>query len=756
MSDLTEELKDKLEAIALEVVTMEATDIPAMGNILNCLGELEENSQGIGAPAFLNVTRAAKVYLEKVILREQDDLGPLGEGIDCLQSICRHMVNQEEFKGDTSAILNKLNPERTLSERGEKEELCEPGDVKTERAEEAKPPDEKARDDQADDGRGEGDTYPESPDEALSDEDREIVADFVLESLENLDSVEVGLIDLEHNPDDMECINTIFRPFHTIKGVSGFLNLKKINKLAHSAENLLDKARNGEIRVEGAIVDIILESVDMLKKLVEGVQDGLGNGVSFDSGLDITPLITRIKGVESQTSRIGDKPLGEILVQKGEIAPDDLQKALERQKREPDKKIGEILVEEKRVDSKDIISALRDQKRFNRRHIDLQVKVDTKKLDSLVDLTGELVIAQSMLRQNNLVVSANDQNLYHNLNQLTQITSGLQTTAMSMRMVPIKNTFQKMMRLVRDLARSSGKEVSLEMTGEDTEIDRNVVEELYEPMVHMIRNAVDHGLESPEERESAGKEKTGKISLRAYHRGGNIIVEIEDDGRGLDRERIREKATSNRLITDDTKLSDADIYSLIFRPGFSTAVEVTDVSGRGVGMDVVKKAIEKLRGRVEINSRPGHGSTFVISLPLTLAIIEGMLVRVGEERYIIPALAILESFRPDKSQYFTVEGKGEIIESRGDLMPLIRLDRLFDVKGDSAEPWESLVVAVEHEGEKMCLLLDELLGKEEVVIKSLGESLKNLRGIAGGAIMGDGRVGLILDIAGIFELSRYG
>ena len=746
MSDLREELKEKLEAIALEVVTMEGTDIPTMGNVLNCLGKLEEDAQKIGIPAFLDLTRAVMAYLEKVILREQDDLRPLEEGINCLQSICRHMINQEEFKGDTSCILNKLDPERPLSEGKDKEELCEPG-----RVEESRP-----SDDQGSEDKGKGDRCTESAEQALSDEDREIVADFVLESLENLDTVEVSLIDLEHDPDDMDCINSIFRPFHTIKGVSGFLNLRKINTLAHSVENLLDKARNGEIRVEGTIVDIILESVDILKKLVEGVQKGLEKGVSFDNGLDTAPLITKIKGVESEADLVGEKPLGEILVQKGTITSDDVEKSLDRQEGEPEKKIGEILVEEKRAQSKDVISALRDQKRFNRRHIDLQVKVDTEKLDSLVDLTGELVIAQSMLRQNNLIVSAKDQNLYHNLNQLTQIISGLQSTAMSMRMVPIRNTFQKMVRLVRDLAKNSGKEVRLEMTGEDTEIDRNVVEELYEPMVHMIRNAVDHGLESPEEREKAEKEKIGKIYLRAYHLGGNITVEIEDDGRGLDKDRIREKAKSNGLITDDSKLSDSEIYNLIFRPGFSTAKMVTDVSGRGVGMDVVKKALEKLRGRVEINSRPGQGSTFVISLPLTLAIIEGMLVRVGEERYIVPALAILESFRPDRSQYFTVEGKGEMIESRGDLMPLIRLDRLFEVKGDSTEPWESLVVAVEHEGEKMCLLLDELLGKEEVVIKSLGESLKDVRGIAGGAIMGDGRVGLILDMAGIFEISRHG
>ncbi|MDY6951136.1 MAG: Hpt domain-containing protein, partial [Thermodesulfobacteriota bacterium] len=459
MSDPTEALKEKLEAIALEVVTMEATDIPAMGHVLNCLGDLERDAQEMGAPAFSDVTRAMKAYLEKVILREQDDLGPLGEGVDCLQSMCRHMANQEAFKGDTSSILNRLDPEFSCERISEDEEPCQGEEVQTETAEPAIPPDEQAIDEEVDDAKGGEERYTEPPEEELTDEDREIVADFVLESLENLGSVEVSLIDLEHDPEDMECINTIFRAFHTIKGVSGFLKLTRINKLAHSAENLLDKARNGELRVEGAVVDVILESVDMLKRLVESVQEGLEEGGPLDSGLDIAPLLSKIGGIEAEADRIGDKPLGEILVQKGSIASDQLEEGLDRQKREPEKKIGEILVEEKRADSKDVISALRDQKRFNRRHIDLHVKVDTEKLDSLVDLTGELVIAQSMLRQNRWVVSANDQNLYHNLNQLTQIISGLQSTAMSMRMVPIRNTFQKMVRLVRDLAKNSGKEV---------------------------------------------------------------------------------------------------------------------------------------------------------------------------------------------------------------------------------------------------------------------------------------------------------
>ncbi|MDY7030460.1 MAG: chemotaxis protein CheA [Thermodesulfobacteriota bacterium] len=736
MPDLLEKIENKLEAIALEVVTLEGKDIPGIGNILNYLLSLEEDFRKIEQPSFLDVTYALKDYLKKVILSEINDLEPVESGINYLQSACRSYSKGEEFQGEMSLILEKLVAGKS-GRRGD-----EPENIKT-------GADEGDMIDEADEEK-----EFESVDRELTNDDSEILRDFVMESLENLGTIEVKLMDLEQDPNNIETINAIFRPFHTIKGVSGFVNLNKINKVAHSAENLLDKARDGEIRVEGAIVDVILESVDVLKKMIMSVQEGLERGILFENGMNIIPLINRIEHVICQADQIGEKPLGEILVKKGVLQTDDLEKGLDRQRIEPDKKIGEILLEESKVESKDVISALREQKKFNKQHIDLQVKVDTKKLDNLVDLTGELVIAQSMLKQNKWILAGNDQELYHNLNQLNQITTSLQRTAMSMRMIPIKNTFQKMVRLVRDLSKNSGKEVRLLMSGEDTEIDRNVVEELYEPMVHMIRNAVDHGIENPDERKRIGKERAGTIHLQAYHRGGNIVIEIDDDGRGLDKERIVQKAKSSSLITDESKLTDTEIYNLIFEPGFSTAEKVTDVSGRGVGMDVVKKGIEKLRGRVEINSKPGYGSTFAIRLPLTLAIIEGMLVRVGRERYIIPALAIVESFRPERNQYSTVSDKGEMILSRGNLIPLVRLDCLFGVRGDFKNPWEGLVVVVEHENGRICLLLDELLGKEEVVIKSLGESMKNIMGITGGAIMGDGRVGLIMDIAGIFDLIR--
>ena len=734
MSDLIDKTKNNLEAISLDVVTMDGEDIPVMGSILNRLYEMEEDSKMIGQPAFSDLVSGLKIYLEKAILGETDDFKLFEEGLDSLQSVHRCIRNQEEYKDDISDLLNKLGFKRYYPVEEEKEPEQDQAVVES-----------LAESDDKDNAF-------QSPDEDLSAEDREILSGFVIESLENLDTVEVSLMDLEQDTDNAESINSIFRSFHTVKGVSAFLNLMRINKLSHCAENLLDKVRDGEIAVKENIIDIILESVDLLKKLIKGVQSGLEKGKNLDIGLDITPLVKRIDEIQAQADQLGGKPIGEILIHKGEISSDDLETGLDRQKEEPDKKIGQILVEENHTGPEQVVSALRDQKKFGPRKMDLQVKVDTKKLDNLVDLTGELVIAQSMLRQNPVIFSAKDQRLTNNLGQLNQITSSLQTTAMAMRMVPVKSTFQKMLRLVRDLAKNSGKQVQLKMTGEDTEIDRNVVDELYEPMVHMIRNSVDHGIERPEEREKAGKNKNGEIHLQAYHQGGKIIVQISDDGKGLDKDRIIAKAKANQLITDESKLTNSEIYNMIFQPGFSTAKQVSDVSGRGVGMDVVKKGIEKLRGRVEINTNPGKGSTFVISLPLTLAIIEGMQVRVGQERYIIPALAILEAFRPSEDQYFTVEGRGEMILSRGNLIPMVRLDRIFDVKCDSADPWEGLVVAVEHEDQQMGLLLDELLGKEEVVIKNLGDALKDIKGLAGGAIMGDGRVGLILDIAGIWEI----
>jgi two-component system chemotaxis sensor kinase CheA len=383
------------------------------------------------------------------------------------------------------------------------------------------------------------------------------------------------------------------------------------------------------------------------------------------------------------------------------------------------------------------------------------VKVDTYKLDNLVDMIGELVIVQSLIKQNSYIISIDDQKLTRDFSQLSRITSDLQKAAMSMRMVPIRQTFQKMIRLVRDLCRKSGKEVELIMSGEETEIDRNMVEAIYDPLVHMIRNTVDHGIEPKEKRIEKGKPARGSVQLKAYHKGGNIVIEIEDDGQGLDRNRILKKALEKGLVKENDELSDHEIVNLIFESGFSTRDSVTDVSGRGVGMDVVKKTIEDLRGKIEIHSTPDRGCLFILKLPLTLAIIDGIIIKVADQRYILPTIAVQESLRPERTHYTTVAGKGEMIRIRDNLLPLVRLHEIFHLPSEEKDPWEALVVVAESEGKRKCLLVDELMDKQEVVIKSLGESFRKLKGISGGAIMGDGSVGLILDIPGIFDLSEH-
>jgi two-component system chemotaxis sensor kinase CheA len=374
--------------------------------------------------------------------------------------------------------------------------------------------------------------------------------------------------------------------------------------------------------------------------------------------------------------------------------------------------------------------------------------VDTGKLDYLVDMVGELVIAQSMI-QHDPDLAARSQKLTRNLAQLTRITGDVQRVAMAMRMHPVSQLFQRMARLVRDLAKNSGKQANLELSGEDTELDRNLVEELADPLMHMIRNAVDHGAEPPEARIAAGKDPTARIDLKAYHQGGFINIEISDDGRGLMRDKILAKARQRGLPSGDN-LSDQEVFSLIFEPGFSTAEQVTDVSGRGVGMDVVRKQIGKLRGRIDITSRPGQGTTFILKLPLTLAIIEGLVVGVGKQRYIIPIFAVKEMFRPVPEALSTVPGGGEMVLVRGSLLPVLRLYSRFGVEPTSEEPSSGVLVVVENARKKFCVLVDELMGKQEVVIKSLGETFKHVTGVAGGSILGDGRVGLILDVEALY------
>jgi len=592
------------------------------------------------------------------------------------------------------------------------------------------------------------------------DTDFEILAEYIVESLDHVAGAEAALLELETNPEESEPVHVVFRAFHTIKGTSGFLGLDRIKNLAHLAENLLDRVRNREIRLTGGYADISLEASDMLKEMIEGLR-GVEAGAELKIPANYSDLIDRLKdpeahGISDQVVEEGPvvPRVGDIVVAQGGASRQAVEKAASGKSEKP---IGEKLVSAGAASAGDVAKALRVQKQMKRTPTnDATIRVGTDRLDSLVNMVGELVIAQSMVAEDPGLRAGTNLRLKRNVGYTGKIIRELQDLSMSLRMVPLRGTFQKMARLVRDLARKSGKSVQFVTEGDDTEIDRNMVEALNDPLVHMIRNAVDHGIESLGERTAGGKSSTGTVCLRAYHSAGSVVIELEDDGKGIDREKVVAKAIDRGLIEPEATITDAEAYALIFRPGFSTAEKVTDVSGRGVGMDVVKKGIEGMRGRVDLTSEFGKGSTFTIRLPLTMAIIDAMLLRVGDERFLLPTVAVEQSFRPESGAVHTVAGRGEVVMQRGDLIPIIRLHRLFGISKAEKIPRDAILIAVESDGRRCALMADEVLGRQQVVIKSLGEGIGRVPGISGGAILGDGRVGLILDAAGVLRLSDEG
>ncbi|MCA9185872.1 MAG: chemotaxis protein CheA, partial [Planctomycetales bacterium] len=380
------------------------------------------------------------------------------------------------------------------------------------------------------------------------------------------------------------------------------------------------------------------------------------------------------------------------------------------------------------------------------------VRVDRCKLDELINQIGELVIGASMVEQE-LVVVAGGTSL-ESMSTLGKIVRDLQEMSLSLRMVPIAATFQKMNRVVRDVAKKVGKQLRFVTEGDDTELDKSVVDQISDPLVHMVRNAADHGVETPEERVASGKPPEGTVLLRAYQQGGNIYIELTDDGKGLDRKKILAKAVERGLVAPDAHLSDAEICNLIFQPGFSTASEVTDVSGRGVGMDVVRRNVESLQGSVTVRSQQGKGSTITVRLPLTLAILDGLLVRLAQEVFVVPLLSVVESMCIRKQDIKPIVGGGEVIKLRGEVVPLLRLHRLLRIGREIADEEQGLLVIVEDQGKRMALMVDELLGQQQVVIKNLETNFAKVPGVAGATILGDGRVALILDIFGVSTLSH--
>lgn len=595
-------------------------------------------------------------------------------------------------------------------------------------------------------------------------DDADLLREFITESREHLDNIEQGVLVLENSPSDSEMLNTIFRAFHTFKGGAGFLNLIPINRLAHVLESLLDIARQGKLAIDATVIELILRGRDVLKQFLDEIEGQLSG---TRPPLPIT-IPTAMLKAEAQEVIEGRHPP----IEKSAPAPAPALTPADHATTEvvaaapavpAPVATAEVLTEvppveavfsEPATSGNAAMDAAAEAARMNAPAAPAaMVKVDTGKLDGLLDLVGEMVIAQSLVGQNfNDLAGLNPQAL-RNITQLGRITKELQRVSMALRMVPIRGVFQKMSRVVRDIAMKQQKKVSFITSGEDTELDRTVVEELNDPLLHMIRNSMDHGIELPEKRVAAGKQPMGNLALRAYHQGGNIVVEIEDDGAGLNRERIFKKAVERGLARAGDSLTDEEIFHFIFAAGFSTAEKVTDLSGRGVGLDVVRRNIERLRGRVEISSQSGLGTKFKISLPLTLAIIDGFIVKVGEERYILPTLSVRESFRPQPGMVTRVQNRAEVVNVRGRIIPLLRLNEVFGISSSSREATDGIVVVVEAGADLRCLLVDGLLHKQEVVIKNLNDMMVHKNQLlAGAAILGDGLVGLILDVNALVHL----
>ena len=568
-------------------------------------------------------------------------------------------------------------------------------------------------------------------------ENRELLTEFHSETADHLLQIEAALLTLDQQPENPDALAAIFRSFHTIKGNAGFLGLVPMQTLAHEVESLLDLARNRQLRLNAAIVTEILRSRDALQALAQQIAQALEKGRLPSEVVPVNHLIHAVKQLASG-ARVEAAP-----VRLAPVVP--LPGAASVAPSVP--AVTEAAVESGLVcDIAKHRASATEAAALAKSGVGHQtVRVNTEKLDSLMDVVGELVIVQSQLVETARTGGEGGSMLQRNVSQLARITKELQSTAMSLRMIPIKGTFQKMERLARDLARDFGKKVVFTTDGEDTELDRTVVEEIGDPLVHMVRNALDHGLELPAERVALGKPDLGSLCLKAYHQGSNIVIELKDDGRGIDPEKILAKARRQKLISDSVQPTREEIFNFIFLPGFSTAERVTAVSGRGVGMDVVKRNIEKLRGKIEISSEVGCGSVFKIKLPLTMAIIDGLVVRVGEDRFILPSTSVQMALRPAPEHISTIHGRGEVLDLRGKLVPIHRLHVRFGIPAHALDPWDGIVVIVEHAGKVSALLVDEMVSKQEVVIKNLGAFMQNLPGVAGAAILGDGSIALILD-----------
>ncbi len=653
------------------------------------------------------------------------------------------------------------------------------------------------------------------------DEFQEILQDFLIESFELLEQLDQDLVELESTPEDLELLNRIFRVAHTVKGASSFLNFDVLTHLTHHMEDVLNKARHGELILDADIMDVVLESIDLMKSLLVTIRD-----TGVDQGIDVAECVVKLDKVSGGDGEVespevveaAPEPVAEVApepeaeeeeIDYASLSDDDIEAEIARLL--DGKQAEDKARREAKIAAGESVPGLPDQEpatpepeaapeskpeptpeptpapapvaaapvaptppkkeekaasnaapaKRAATAVEQTIRVDVKRLDHLMNLIGELVLGKNRLIKINDDVEERyeGEEFLEELNQVVSIvslvTTDLQIAVMKTRMLPIGKVFNKFPRMIRDLSRELNKKIELEISGEETELDKSIVEEIGDPLVHIIRNSCDHGVETPDIRTAGGKPETGIIGLKAYNEGNHIVIQITDDGKGLDADMLRSKSIEKGLITEKEAdaMSDKEAFGLIFKPGFSTAAQVTNVSGRGVGMDVVKTNIEKLNGIIDIESEIGKGTTMKLKIPLTLAIIQALLVGVQEEYYAIPLASVLETVRISTDEIYSVENRS-VMRLREEVLSLVHIGDIFEVERVFDGNEHTYVVVIGLAESKIGLIVDSLVGQEEIVIKSLGEYLKGIEGIAGATIRGDGGVTLIVDVAALMQMAK--
>ncbi|NHB45882.1 chemotaxis histidine kinase/response regulator CheAY2 [Helicobacter pylori] len=652
------------------------------------------------------------------------------------------------------------------------------------------------------------------------DDLQEIMEDFLIEAFEMNEQLDQDLVELEHNPEDLDLLNRIFRVAHTIKGSSSFLNLNILTHLTHNMEDVLNRARKGEIKITPDIMDVVLRSIDLMKTLLVTIRD-TGSDTNNGKENEIEEVVKKLQAITSQnlegakeTSGTKETPQKENKEEAKEENKENKAKAPTAENTasdnpladEPDLDYANMSAEEVEAEIERLLNKRQEADKERRAQkkqeakqevtptkeppktetpkapkaetkakakadteenkapsigVEQTVRVDVRRLDHLMNLIGELVLGKNRLIRiySDVEERYDGEKFLEELNQvvssISAVTTDLQLAVMKTRMQPVGKVFNKFPRMVRDLSRELGKSIELIIEGEETELDKSIVEEIGDPLIHIIRNSCDHGIEPLEERRRLNKPETGKVQLSAYNEGNHIVIKISDDGKGLDPVMLKEKAVEKGVISerDAEGMSDREAFNLIFKPGFSTAKVVSNVSGRGVGMDVVKTNIEKLNGIIEIDSEVGVGTTQKLKIPLTLAIIQALLVGVQEEYYAIPLSSVLETVRISQDEIYTVDGKS-VLRLRDEVLSLVRLSDIFKVDAILESNSDVYVVIIGLADQKIGVIVDYLIGQEEVVIKSLGYYLKNTRGIAGATVRGDGKITLIVDVGAMMDMAK--